>query len=207
MIHHRVSWRAWLKLALLSGPAMWFTQCGPARDAELTPLVGRFAISKTACPTSALQDLQARVYIRTLEGVDVREPCPLQVVVVGTDLEVRGSCAGVKGREDKKLLLQWYVPFAQKEIVIAESELTIALSSAKVSEVKVQIDAADIFIRSKTTAQESEADRNRFNCDRTGISYCVDTQGTPSGPDNDTCSNLEELCAGTLFTTNVATCP
>lgn len=194
-------------VAVLSCAAT-FHACGGAEVATPTVIRTRFPISKANCPTSALADLKARVFIRNLDGVDVREPCPLQLTVVGDNLELRGTCKGVTGREDKNLLLQWYVTstFTQADVIVAESELTIALSRATVADVRVEIDPADISIRSKPAANEAVADRDRFNCDRTSINYCV-TSGTASGPDNDTCSNLEELCAGTLFTTDVKQCP
>ena len=97
-----------------------------------------------------------------------------------------------------------------KQILVAESVGRADLTKPDNPIVEVKFDETVPSLRPKTKAlaTETSAEKDRFNCDRTGTNVC-DKAGPPvasTGADPDTCSNLEELCMATLFNTANNTC-
>jgi len=93
------------------------------------------------------------------------------------------------------------------------SEMRASVDFSEVSLPLVLIDfnpARTPLLPPKTFAVETETpqERSKFNCDRIGTNTCTKTEQAidSTDPDADTCSNFQELCAGTLFKDQVDTC-
>lgn len=205
----------------LGSLAAWVCACGLAScggdlgPQATTEIHAVFPLTKADCPSlPSTTPIKAKLIIEELES----QPCELKVVedARSGSLSVSGECAEVSTSKDRRLTLRWYVkgPSTGKEVLLAESVGRASLTTAKNTVVDVFFDPKDPALRPKTKAclRDSAGEEDRFNCDRTGVDTC-DSSQTPtpgSGTNADTCSNLEELCRGTLFvaaSTLDQTCP
>ncbi|MCC6807591.1 MAG: hypothetical protein IT381_09210 [Deltaproteobacteria bacterium] len=178
--------------------------CGPAPPSATANISIPFPLTKAQCPAlPATPAVQARLII---EGMDKACSLSLQAQANG-DFATRGECQHVPTGASRTLTLQWFVtaPNATpaKDIILAESVGRADIIKPDSQIVEVVFDASVPSLRPKTKAlpTETSAEKDRFNCDRTGTNVCdVNMQPTAgSGADADSCSNLEELCRNTLF--------
>lgn len=192
--------------------------CGRTVEPGLAvPVSVEFPLSKADCPVlPADPALQARMLIVTcgaaaqgdLDALAPRFDCDAgqfpQLLQTCTTLSVRtnattgalsveGECAQVPAKP-VQLALQWFVvsPTLRKQVLIAEQVGPLDLTNSKTQVRIIEFKQP----KTKGKSGDSETERNRFNCDRTGVSTC-DSSAAPAsqgGADSDTCSNLEELC-------------
>jgi hypothetical protein len=189
--------------------ALVFSACGTRYGspggsfATVTVRVTASLSLPSSCRSDA--DIAAQLVIAEL-GIT----CPLQVTRNGASLTVSGDCPNVPTGGAQTLLLQYVTqrPNAADLVTLAESTGRADLVSvADMPLVDVVFDQSVPSLVAKTKGLDSDpaAERLRFNCDRDGTDHCVDG-ATSAGPDVDTCSNLQEHCAGTLFTAAINTC-
>jgi len=147
----------------------------------------------------AVVQSKAPILARVLVNGDTSNPCALTVELNATSgaYSVSGACANIPAAPQVNLTLQWYVmgPATGNFVLLAEST-----GSVKIPGDKQTYLAQFVAVKSKGTSTDDPAERDRFNCDRTGV-YTCDVNMTPGTvtQDVDTCSNLEELCTNTLF--------
>lgn len=148
--------------------------------------------------------IQAELWI---EGID--EPCLLSLQAqTNGDIATLGECPGIPVGSARTLTLQWFVvsPSQTREIVVAESIGRADISRPESAVVEVVFDSRQPSLTPKTKGFPTETPQElaRFNCDGDAATAC-DGAATGVG-NNDTCSNFEELCAGTLFSVQSNTC-
>lgn len=192
---------------------LFLSTCGNGATATASFSIP-FSLTKAGCtslPTSPA--IQAKLEI---EGIAT--PCTLSLQsLTNGDFATRGECVAVPIGTARTLTLKWYVVSpVGNEILLAEAVGRADLVNPEGSVVEVIFDPTKPALRPKTKglATETVEEKNKFNCDRTGTSVCdkKDANGMPleqpktMDPDQDTCSNLEELCNNTLFTEAVHTC-
>jgi hypothetical protein len=167
-----------------------------------------FPLTRAQCPALATTPaLQAQMVVEGLEAT----PCELTVTQTPQgEYSADGRCEGVPVGKKRLVTLRWYVqaPVTKKQILLAEASGSAPLETASSPELTVTFDPAlSPVTKPKVRASVSDpaSEKDRFNCDRggqfgAGDSPCDSTQTlTQIGADKDTCSNLEELCKGTLF--------
>jgi len=178
-----------------------------------TQLASTFVIPP-GCPMLGIaQPLQAKLLISGVNSeLKPFDPCPLKVTLSPQgEYLTTGLCPSVPVGMDRVLTLQWYVvaPKTQKQIVIAEATGSAGLKTAMNKTLQIDFDpskAPSLKPKTKAAPTETAAEKDRFNCDRSGQFGPDDTPcdslkpvtQTP-GADKDNCSNLEELCKDTLF--------
>ena len=170
-----------------------------------------FPLTKAQCTLPASPAIKARLKFSKASTDDPDPSVPdcdltLQAQANG-DFATRGECTNIPIGHSLTLTLQWYVvsptEAVAKEVIVAESVGRADLKKPETQVVEVFFDPAVPSLKPKTKAlpTETTAEKDRFNCDRTGTNVCdknmPPTAGT--GTDADSCSNLEELCMGTLF--------
>lgn len=194
-----------------------FVACGGTSESELQPLQFEFPLTKADCPVLPTSPtIRARLIVATCESSGTPSNDPLlapfdcdanqQPVLVTTctdfkvetsatsgAISVTGDCPKIPARQ-VQLALQWFVtsPGLNKDILLAEQVGPLNLSNSKAQVRIVEFKQP----KTKGLAGDSEAEKNRFNCDRTGVSSCDsnDVPASSGGTDVDSCSNLEELC-------------
>ena len=187
--------------------------CGKTPEASPARVAFSMPLTSSQCTTIVGKDIiKARITIES-----VATPCDLDVTLSPQGvLLTQGLCPRVPVSDvpDTKLglAIQWYVlsPTLRKEITLAEVTAEAEFSTKTVSQATLTLDFANnkppLVVQTKAKSMETAAKRDRFNCDRSGNFGPGDTPcdsnkpvvQTPSG-DKDNCSNLEELCVGTLF--------
>ncbi len=182
--------------------------CG-APPMAATSISVPFPLTKAQCTLPATPVIKARLKFTkaVAEDPDPNVPdCELSMQSQANgDFATRGECTNIPTGHSLTLTLQWYVvpPTAAKDLILAESVGRADLTKPDTQVVEVFFDPTVPSLKPKTEASSTEttAEKDRFNCDRTGSNVCDKT--TPptagSGTDADSCSNLEELCMGTLF--------
>jgi hypothetical protein len=168
-----------------------------------------FPLTKAQCTLPATPVIKARLKF-SKAATDDPEPnvpdCELSMQSQANgDFATRGECTKIPIGHALTLTLQWYVPAptVTKDLILAESVGRADLTAPETQVVEVVFNPETPSLKPKTKALSTEttAEKDRFNCDRTGSNVCDKT--TPptagTGTDADTCSNLEELCMGTLF--------
>jgi hypothetical protein len=176
-----------------------FCHCGTRYETQISDsLTAR--ISGDLKPPSGcvgLQQIQARVLFANSDT-----PCPLMSVFQenGTVI-VRGECP-VTEKARVELTLQYYVTSPAGElVVIGETRGAADFRDVDTPSPDVFFDSE--FLQSTTfaTLQDPIETRLRFNCDLGGDNACGRAGETPTTiEEKDSCSNYQELCAGTLFT-------
>ncbi|MCC6811111.1 MAG: hypothetical protein IT381_27020 [Deltaproteobacteria bacterium] len=210
-----------MRLASLSAIVLFACGSAPATSAVTLP----FPLTKAQCAMPPATQLKARI---TIEGVktpcdlsvaiqangDVvtTGDCPAIPTSIGSCAGSGATCAAQKTASDCKaqpaclwgagMTIEWYVqsPSLKQVVTVAEhfGRADLSVSDAPVMEVPLE----DVMRSPKTRAEPTEttAAKNRFNCDRSGMNLCDKTGPAPAVTmEADTCSNLEELCNGTLF--------
>lgn len=204
--------------------------CGAA-PAVSTATVS-FPLTIADCPVSSLSQIRARA---TFAGFDT--PCDLTVqsqtsgslVTTGEcknypvklgQCGTTAACMGATSVDACKALnlpeckwfttvtITWFVTSPSgKEITVAFSELQGNLSEPDPGSTVLDVQAKQTP-RTRAEATQTAAEKDRFNCDRSGTSVCDSSAPPPAtaGADADTCSNLEELCKGTLFSLQNDSC-
>ncbi len=163
--------------------------------------------SRASCPSLPAGAVSAEL---VFEGAGV--PCPLTVAGTASDLLVSGVCPFPSG-DRTKVSLQWYTtgPASGRHVLLAETVATLPGSLSSAAETaQINFDSPEAFLVPKTEANvnETSTEKDRFNCDRSGTNVC-DVASPPQQAtvsDQDLCSNLEELCAGTLFSEHLSQC-
>ncbi len=182
--------RLWLFIAL-------FGACGKTNPPRIRFHFDNLPLSKASCP---VLPSDVTVLARLIINGDVANACPLTFTEVSASgaYTVGGECNGVATGTVLQLLLQWYAlsPNQQRVVLLAESPGTLDTTAKD----RPEYDANFTVINTKAGPTDPPSDRDRFNCDRTGV-YTCDTSAAPATvtSDVDTCSNLEELCMDTLF--------
>jgi hypothetical protein len=171
--------------------------CGHAASPTLQLHIAESAaLTKADCPTLPAS---IPIYAQVLVNGDATHPCALTVSENANSgaYAVSGACPNISAQPQVSLTLQWYAlgPATQKFVLLAESIGTEPIPGDKQTYI-----AEFVTVKTKGTSTDDSTERDRFNCDRTGVSTC-DSSAAPAvvAQDVDTCSNLEELCKDTLF--------
>lgn len=161
------------------------------------------ALTLAQCPTlPASIPLHARVLVGGDTAQSVSNACELTVALSAQSgaYSVTGACANIPSQSAPLvLILQWYVvgPATGSDVLLAEVQGSVKATGDKQTYLA---DFSTLPIKTKGASTDDPSERDRFNCDRTGVSAC-DSSSAPAvvTQDVDTCSNLEELCKDTLF--------
>lgn len=163
-------------------------------------------------PAACVLALSQVTAVLLIDSVDA--PCPLVLEKNDDRLAFSGSCSVFSGGRARMTVRLNAVGGTSP--VLAE---TVGLADLSyVSQPIVQInfapeDSPALAAKTKAGPLESVTERRRFNCDIDGEDGCSVVPSvacacapstTPITSEIDTCSNLQELCAGTLFMPGVA---
>ena len=137
------------------------------------------------------------------------DECPLQVERDRLDLVINGECAEVSTGAQRTFTLSYFVRQGAQRVLVGESVGRADLVKPDSLVVQVVFDSSVASLKPKTEAlsTETDAEKDRFNCDRLGVDRCANPKASGAVIDVDDCSNLEELCKGTLFSATTDDCP
>jgi hypothetical protein len=187
---------------------LFLISCGGTQPVASSEISVPFPLTTAQCPNLAnTPELKAKLIIQSVD-----KPCDLTVThTAQNQFLTTGLCPNVPVGAELVLTLRWYVisPTVMQEIVIAESTGSANLKTATQHTIQINFDDASApLLKPKTKAAPTEtaAEKDRFNCDRSGQfgpgdSPCDSKKPVTQTPgaDKDNCSNLEELCKDTLF--------
>jgi len=201
-------------LTLLMLPIFGCGRATTESNVQIQKISAHFQLTKGDCPFPTNPPVQAKLIVETLE----KTPCPLTVDFDSMQGEylVHGDCPNIPTGKTLAITLDWFVnaPTTNQEILVGESVGSVRLDLPQYDQIVNVVFTNDPQYRPKTKAKPDDppSECNRFNCDRAGVNSCDGTKSSPNpnlpcASDVDTCSNLEELCKGTLFADEVDKCP
>ena len=134
-------------------------------------------------------------------------PCELDVQQDNERTRVVGECESLP-REATVVALQYYVTATTGEpVILAETVARADFTHAETDVVMLVFESPPLELKTAGQATETLAERQRFNCDFGGENRCgMEPDPRTDLEQQDSCSNLQELCAGTLFTASIDQC-
>jgi hypothetical protein len=195
--------RAALAVSILAGCGTFYT--GPLPVGAEVHLGTRGRLALPAGCALAPEQIVAELLVGDAE------PCAVTTTPAAnaSAFVFNGSCPAKSG-QTTTVTLRVRAAAGQKPVL---SEVSGAVNLVMNAQSNVEINFDDEgapLLKAKTIATSDDPPdvHARFNCDRSGPNLCAQpgTEAALTGDELDTCSNLQELCAGTLLSDNLAKC-